>query len=109
MQKILGEAFATKCRNMLKVPGANMHSVARKLGCSPSTVYRATGGKKRANEQPVATNRKWMETTRKSRTITGRSRTVGRSKAQREKERRRGRPDGRTQRHTRKRVLAGTI
>lgn len=83
MRKILGDGFAKKCRELLKAPHANMLTVARKLECSPSTVYRATGGKKRAAVTAV----KWVEETRKARTKTGRKNSVGATKATRSKAR----------------------
>lgn len=78
MQKILGEAFAAKCARLLKVKGATMHSVARYLECSPSTVYRATGGRKRVVAHDTT---KWVEATRKARAKSDQGpRNVGQSK-----------------------------
>ena len=109
MQKILGEQFAERCRKLLAIEGQNMHSVARKLGVSQSTVYRATGGKRRTVELAKSNQRKWAETTRKGRTKSGARRNVGHSKATFAAARRKRLGDGRKKRHSRKRVLAGTI
>lgn len=73
MRKIIGEAFKAKCAKLLQEPGANIHTVGRKLKCGPSTVYRATGGKRRV----LADASEWVETTRKARTKTGRANGVG--------------------------------
>lgn len=45
---MITDAFRAKVAAALKKPGANMQTVAAKLGVSASTVYRASGGKKRA-------------------------------------------------------------
>jgi hypothetical protein len=46
-KSILTDLFVAKIHAELKKPNATMHTVARKLRCSPSTIYRATGGKGR--------------------------------------------------------------
>lgn len=82
MRKILGEAFAEKCRALLKVDGADMYSVARKLDCSYSTVYRATGGKRRTLGLPKKKLDEFSEAVRMARTTsTQGKRNVGTSKA----------------------------
>lgn len=73
MRKLIGEAFKSKCEALMAA-GGNIHTVARKLKCSPSTVYRATGGKKRSTE---GDSEKWIEKTRVARTSTGRANGVG--------------------------------
>ena len=38
-------AFVAKAVKLLKMPEHTIHTVARRMRCSPSTVQRATGGK----------------------------------------------------------------
>ena len=65
---ILTEKFVAKIHAELRKPGANMHAVARKLGCSPSTIYRATGGKARLASGKTTV---WVESARRQRVKRG--------------------------------------
>jgi len=66
-KSILTDAFVAKIHTELKKPHATMHSVARKLKCSTSTVYRATGGKGRLDSGKTTA---WVERARRQRTKT---------------------------------------
>jgi hypothetical protein len=45
---VLTETFIAKCDKEIVKPHATLHTVARKLNMSISTIYRATGGRKAA-------------------------------------------------------------
>jgi len=85
-KSILTDTFVAKIRTELGKPNANMRSVASKLKCSPSTIYRATGGKRRleggTTEAWLANGRRptWKRPTKARRTAKPR-RTTKRRRA----------------------------
>jgi hypothetical protein len=63
-KSILTDTFVAKIHAELRKPKATMHSVARKLKCSASTVYRATGGKLRLD---MGETTAWVASARRQR------------------------------------------
>lgn len=90
MKSLLTPAFVAKVHTELKKSGASMHSVARKMNCSPSTIYRATGGKECLLAGKTTA---FVEKARRERTK--------RANAQRAKAKAKSKPHGNTKRKVR--------
>ena len=63
---VMTPTFVAKACALMKKEGVSVHAAARKMGCSPSTIMRCTGGKRAAQMGKRAVYLDRIENSRKA-------------------------------------------